>query len=107
MAAALDEGCLAATVHELEQQPLIELTRRGEPVAVLLSTAAYRQLVQPVGSFWSAYEDFRAGLAADDLAAIGAVFDDLRDGSPGRDIVTFNSADFAGCNGLLIEDWRS
>ncbi len=35
---------LAAIVHELERRAHIELTRRGEPVAVLLSMREYRRL---------------------------------------------------------------
>jgi prevent-host-death family protein len=35
---------LAAIVHELEGRDLIELTRRGEPVAVMLSLKEYRRL---------------------------------------------------------------
>lgn len=76
---------LAAIVHELEQQPTIELTRRGEPVAVLLSLAEYRRLQARQGDFWSAYTAFRAELPADsgDLAALLRA---ARDQSPGREV---------------------
>ena len=43
---------LAALVHELEHKPLIALTRRGEPVAVLLSIAEYQRLLAKETNFW-------------------------------------------------------
>ena len=77
---------LAAIVHELEAQPIIELTRRGAPVAVLLSLDAYRQLQRAPPSFWEAYMAYRATL---DPAAFGNeadAFDAVRDPSPGREV---------------------
>jgi prevent-host-death family protein len=50
----------AAIVHELEAQPEIELTRRGVPVAVLLSLEAYHQLRGKPQSFWELYTAYRA-----------------------------------------------
>jgi prevent-host-death family protein len=78
----------AAIVHELEAQPLIELTRRGEPVAVLLGIAAYRRLQPATADFWSAYEAFRASLSAEDLADPDQAdpCTNLRDRSPGREV---------------------
>ena len=77
---------LAAIVHDLDRQPLVELTRRGEPVAVLLSIEAYRRLVPPAATFWEAYTSFRSAV---DLAQLGIepeVFADVRDRSPGREV---------------------
>lgn len=76
---------LAAIVHELEQQPAIELTRRGEPVAVLLSLAEYRRLHAGRGDFWSAYSAFREQFATgeDDVAEL---LRDVRDSAPGREV---------------------
>jgi prevent-host-death family protein len=76
---------LAAIVHELEDQPSIELTRRGEPVAVLLAYATYQQL-QAQGDFWQAYTAFRKTFAHDVGTAEREVWHDLRDRSPGRDV---------------------
>ena len=77
---------LAAIVHELEAEPVIELTRRGTPVAVLLSLDAYRQLQGAPRSFWEAYSAYRATV---DPAALGSepdAFDAVRDSSPGREV---------------------
>jgi cellobiose PTS system EIIB component len=77
---------LAALVHELDQQPVIELTRRGEPVAVLLSLASYRQLLPGAGGFWAAYNAFRGVFGPEQLGSEADVFSAVRDRSPGRDV---------------------
>lgn len=76
---------LAAIVHELEHQPLVELTRRGEPVAVLLALEEYRRLKRQSGDFWSAYTAFCADQPAVE-ATNAEPFADVRDRSPGRAI---------------------
>lgn len=76
---------LARIVHELDDQPVIELTRRGEPVAVLVSFARY-QRSQPAGaSFWDAYTAFRTAYGHDTIETAD-VFDDVRDRAPGREV---------------------
>lgn len=77
---------LAAIVHELEEQPVIELTRRGEAVAVLLSLESYRRLLPAGAGFWSAYTSFRDAFGSDLLAAGADTFGDVRDRSPGREV---------------------
>ena len=76
---------LAAIVHELEGRDLIELTRRGEPVAVMLSLREYRRLATGREKFWDAYRAFRGTV---DLARLGIepeVFEGVRDPSAGRE----------------------
>jgi prevent-host-death family protein len=77
---------LAAIVHELEQLPQIELTRRGEPVAVLLSIEEFRRLSTNNTSFWDAYIAFRDAVKLPELQIEPDTFDDLRDRSPGREV---------------------
>ncbi len=77
---------LAAIVHELERRAHIELTRRGEPVAVLLSMREYRRLATPGGGFWDAYESFRETVDLRQLNIEPAIFEGLRDRSPGREV---------------------
>lgn len=77
---------LAAIVHELEEQPVIELTRRGEAVAVLLSLASYRQLLPGGDGFWAAYNAFRDAFGPELLDSEADVFSAVRDRSPGRDV---------------------
>jgi prevent-host-death family protein len=77
---------LAAIVHGLEDGGLVELTRRGEAVAVMLSVGEYRRLVEGKRDFWEAYEEFRRRA---DLSRLGIVpeeiFEGVRDPSPGRE----------------------
>jgi prevent-host-death family protein len=77
---------LAAIVHELEESEQIELTRRGEPVAVLLSMRAYRRLSALQTGFWVAYQAFRQSFPLAELDIQPDVFDDVRDRSLGREV---------------------
>jgi cellobiose PTS system EIIB component len=75
---------LAAIVHELDTAPHIELTRRGQPVAVLLSMRAYRRLKAP--SFWDTYQSFRKAAGLSKLNIQPEVFEGVRDKSTGREV---------------------
>ncbi len=77
---------LAAIVHELDEKERIELTRRGEPVAVLLSMRAYRRLAAPQTSAWEAYQAFRQAFPLSKLDIQPTVFEDVRDRAPGREV---------------------
>jgi prevent-host-death family protein len=78
---------LAAIVHELEDKEQIELTRRGEPVAVLLSMRAYQRLTTPATDFWDAYQTWRQALEAAGVDINpDEVFADVRDRSSGREV---------------------
>jgi antitoxin Phd len=77
---------LAALVHQLDRQPHIQLTRRGKPVAVLLSVREYDRLTTQPQGFWAAYSAFTK---ATDLLRLGIepqVFEDVRDRSRGREV---------------------
>jgi prevent-host-death family protein len=50
---------LPRLVHDLESSGAIELTRRGRPVAVLLSIEEYRRVSADRGSFWANVAGFR------------------------------------------------
>ncbi len=77
---------LAAIVHELEGGGSIELTRRGEPVAVMLSMGEYRRLAEGKRDFWEAYEEFRRDVDLPRLSIVPEeVFEGVRDPSPGRE----------------------
>jgi prevent-host-death family protein len=75
---------LAAIVHELDKKEHIELTRRGKPVAVLLSIQAYRRLAEPKVKFRDAYRAFREAYPEPDIEP--DVFEGTRDRSPGREV---------------------
>jgi prevent-host-death family protein len=79
---------LPKLVHEAERGP-IRLTRRGRPVAVIVSLVEYKRLTEPVTTgLWDAIAAWRkiAGLSADDVDDVDEVFAGLRDHSAGRDV---------------------
>lgn len=75
---------LPALVHVAERGTAVHLTRRGKPVAVLISVGKYAKLSERRPDLWSALENFRR---SHDLEAlrIGQVFRKVRDRSPGRE----------------------
>ena len=76
---------LAAIVHELESRDHIELTRWGEPEAVMLSLGEYRRLAAGREKFWDAYRRFRETTDLPRLGIEPEVFDGVSDSSPGRE----------------------
>ncbi|MCC7358512.1 MAG: type II toxin-antitoxin system Phd/YefM family antitoxin [Anaerolineales bacterium] len=77
---------LAAIVHEAEAKGQIELTRRGEPVAVLLSVDAYRRLTAPPKKFGAAYKAYLASQPVTELDGEPDLLADVRDRTPGREV---------------------
>jgi antitoxin Phd len=77
---------LAALVRRLEKQPLIEITRRGKPVAVLMSLQEYQRLSAERVSFWTAYSKFVKEVNLADLNIEPEVFAGVRSPEPGRDV---------------------
>lgn len=76
---------LPAIVHDTEKGTRIELTRRGKPVAVLMSIKDYGRLARARPDPWTALEHFRTTHDLEDLDA-ESVFADTRDGEPGREV---------------------
>ncbi len=75
---------LPALVHEAEEGVPVELTRRGKPVAVLISVTEYARLTSGRADFSAALARFRARHAVGELD-LGEVLEGTRDGAPGRD----------------------
>src|SRR4051794_4233199 len=80
---------LASLVHEVEGGAPVELTRRGRPVAVLVSYHEYQRLLGEGPSFWDAMLAYRASAHLDDPQALLGIDIDPRstfprDKSPGR-----------------------
>ena len=65
----------------------VELTRRGQPVAVLIGLRRFKRLASNRRGFSAAYRDFTN---ESDLAELALDPDDLfvgtREGTPGRDV---------------------
>jgi prevent-host-death family protein len=75
---------LARLVHRAEKRRPVVLTRRGKPVAVLISYTQYERVYQGKG-FAAAIADFRAKYA-EDLPDLAEALEDLRDRDPGREV---------------------
>jgi len=71
----------ARLIKRAEQGKTIEITRRGKPVAVLVSAAEYAAITGDRPSFIDATKRLRERLEIGD-----AEFKGLREKSPGRDI---------------------
>ncbi len=76
----------ARLITRAQQGKTIEITRRGEPVAVLLSAAEYSAITGESASFIDAVSRVRERLDVDRLGIGDAEFEGLREESPGREI---------------------
>ncbi len=76
---------LPSLVRDAEEGEAVELTRRGKPVAVLLSSREYSLLSHGSRDLWSNLQSFRRRAALDELD-VDAVYRDARDRSPGRGV---------------------
>ncbi len=76
-----------ALIHKVEQDTAIELTRRGKPVAVIMSVRQYQQLHAEKRGFWGAFTTFRAKIDLKQLDIKPEIFEELRDKSEGREVV--------------------
>ncbi len=76
---------LPRIVHEAECGVAIELTRRGRPVAVLLSLREFERLTSRRPGFGWTLEEFRRDHDVESLGITPDVFPGPRDRSPGRE----------------------
>ena len=78
---------LPRLVREAEKGMAVELTRRGEPVAVLIGWRRFERLASNRRGFIAAYRNFTN---ESDLTELGLDPDELfagtREGTPGRDV---------------------
>jgi prevent-host-death family protein len=79
-------GQLSAVVRDAEEHGPVELTRDGEPVAVIVSLDQYRRLEGDRPGTWDAYQKWRAQVDLDEIGIDDSFLEGLRDPSPGRDI---------------------
>ncbi len=77
---------LPSIIHSVEKGPFVKLTRRGKPVAVLLSIRDYEQLSRKTTGLWDAVLRFRESVKefGDDIT--DADFENLRDAGTGREV---------------------
>jgi antitoxin Phd len=75
---------LPRLIRTVERGRAVEITRRGRPVAVLLSASEYLSLTGERPSFADAIANVRKRYVVDQLAIGDEEFQDLREESPGR-----------------------
>ena len=76
----------ARLIKKAQQGKAIEITRRGESVAVLLSASEYSAITGDRPSFIDATRQVRERLGVDGLEIGDADFEGLREESPGREV---------------------
>ncbi len=80
------DGQLSAVVRDAQEHGPVELTRDGEPVAVIVSLDEYRRLHGGRLSTWDAYQQWRSQVDLDEVGIDDSFLEGVRDPSPGRDI---------------------
>ena len=76
----------ARLIRSAERGKAIEITRHGEPVAVLLSAAEYLALTRERPRFAEVLDDVRERLGVERLGIDDKEFEALRDEAPGRKV---------------------
>lgn len=76
---------LPRLVHEAEDGEAVHLTRRGKPVVVVMSVAAYERLKRR-SSFRQALNDFRERLEVVSLGIDPGEVAGTRERTPGREV---------------------
>ena len=76
----------AEIVHDLKHVSQVEVTRRGRPVAILISVEEFEKLRSGNVGFVSAYDAFRNTVDLTQAGIEPELFEGLRDASPGREM---------------------
>src|SRR5690606_17744107 len=77
---------LPSIVDRVEGGESVELTRRGKPVAAVISIQDLERLRARRASFSTAYGRFLGQWALEDVGVEDGFFDAARDAGPGRDV---------------------
>lgn len=77
---------LTSIIHYVEKGPYIKLTRRGKPVAVLLSIKEYERLSHSYSGFWNALSIFRQNIKDENIDVSDKDFEGIRDRDTGREV---------------------
>lgn len=77
---------LAQLVHEAEDGSAVELTRRGEPVAVIVSAQEFQRWRIARPQFWKRLRDFQRRLHGQKIDIRPEDFEGIRDREAGRKV---------------------
>lgn len=72
-------------IHDAEKGKPVEITRRGKPVAILVSVDAYRHWTSPRPGFWDVVSTFRGRIEATKAGLAPKDFQGIRENKPGRE----------------------
>ncbi|BAY90968.1 MULTISPECIES: type II toxin-antitoxin system Phd/YefM family antitoxin [unclassified Tolypothrix] len=74
-------------IEEVEQGEPIQITRQGQQVAVILSSAEYERLLNKSPRFWESVTKFRQEIIEEGIDINpDEVWQDVRDKSSGREV---------------------
>lgn len=77
---------LPSLIHDVENGTSVRLTRRGRPVATVISLHEYQRLKRKKEGLWDAFMAFRQMPEKENIGVSDSDFENLRDKSPGREI---------------------
>lgn len=77
---------LPAILDDVQSGRVIQVTRRGQPVAVIMSSAEYGALERRQSTFGAACAEFRERFAVHELGLDRGFFRALRDPRPARKV---------------------
>ncbi len=77
---------LTSLIHRVEDGTPVQFTRRGKPVAVLLSVQEYQRLTGNQKDFWEALVDFRESITEEGVEITDTDFEGVRDNTSGRKV---------------------
>ena len=77
---------LTQLVRDAEKGLSVQLTRRGKPVAILVSLSEYERLQKRSMSFWEAFVQFKSEVDLKTMGIEPGTFERLRDRTKGREV---------------------
>jgi antitoxin Phd len=78
---------LPSIIHEVEEGSIVEITRYGKAVAMVIPEKDYKRMTEIGQEFWVNLRKVRSLLSCEGVTIDEGDFRDLRDPSPGRAFV--------------------
>lgn len=75
---------LPSILREVEEGTIVEITRYGKAVAMVIPEREYRRMVESEQGFWASLEEVRQLIGSEGIVIDENYFKDLRDSLPGR-----------------------
>ncbi|MBI4595026.1 MAG: type II toxin-antitoxin system Phd/YefM family antitoxin [Candidatus Tectomicrobia bacterium] len=75
---------LPSIIREVEQGSIVEITRYGKAVAIVLPERDYRRMVESRQGFWASLWKVRSLISSEGIAIDESDLRNLRDPLPGR-----------------------